>query len=251
MLFDCPIWMMREPDFTKEWLTTTATPKQFIRAIASFLSAHPLAGSFELADAYKASEEENQTLGTDAGPLRQALLQQLKVSVRRWRLWQGNEPIPEPNNEMPKEKAVREARNYKRWDALIVLEFPEGANQRDALAMTQTQSQLRVASPEASPLAAQAANPKQAPPASPIRRTPNPESPPGQIDLEPPPPGQSDIPLPKGTLTTNNVCAIDEWSQTEHNMHVQVGRDLANIEADQVAAIRNYMEYSPQLRAEE
>ncbi|THG92542.1 hypothetical protein EW026_g8391 [Hermanssonia centrifuga] len=251
MLFDCPIWKMREPDFTKEWLTTTATPKQFIRAVANFLSAHPLAGSFELADAYKASEEENQTLGTDAGPLRRALLQQLKISVGRWRLWQGNEPIPEPNNETPEEKAAREARNYERSDALIVLEFPEGANQRDALAMPQTQSQLRVASPEASPLAAQAANPMQAPPASPVRRTPDPEPPPGQIDPEPPPPGRSDIPPPEGTLTISNVFAADEWSQTEHDMRVQVARDLADIEADQIAAIVNYMEYSPQLRAEE
>ncbi len=74
MLFDCPVWKMREPDFTKEWLTNTAIPKQFIQAVANFLSAHPLAGSFELADAYKASEEENQTLGTDTSPLRQALL---------------------------------------------------------------------------------------------------------------------------------------------------------------------------------
>ncbi len=225
---------------------------QFIRAVANFLSAHPLAGSFELADAYKASEEENQTLGTDAGPLRQALLQQLKISVGRWRLWQGNEPIPEPNNETPEEKAAREARNHERSDALIVLEFPEGANQRDALAMPQTQSQLRAASPGASPAAAQLANTAQVPPASPNPRTPDPEPPPGQIDPEPPPPpGQSDVPPPEGTLTVNNVFAVDEWSQTEHDMRVQVARDLADIEADQVATIVNYMEYSPQLRAEE
>ncbi|PSS33979.1 hypothetical protein PHLCEN_2v1975 [Hermanssonia centrifuga] len=141
MLFDCPIWMIWEPDFTKEWLTTTATPKQFIRAIANFLSTRPLAGSFELADAYKALKEENQNTGTDAGPLCRALLQQLKISVGRWRLWQENEPIPKPNNKTPEEKAAREACNYERWDALIILEFPEEANQRDALAMPQTQSQ--------------------------------------------------------------------------------------------------------------
>ncbi len=72
---------MREPNFTKEWLTNTATPKQFIRAVANFLSAHPLAGSFEMADAYKASEEENQNIGTDAGPLRRTLLQQLTLDI--------------------------------------------------------------------------------------------------------------------------------------------------------------------------
>ncbi|THG93380.1 hypothetical protein EW026_g7839 [Hermanssonia centrifuga] len=207
-LFDCPIWMMWEPDFTKEWLTTTATPKQFIRAIANFLSAHPLAGSFELADAYKALEEENQNTETDAGPLCRALLQQLKISVRRWRLWQGNEPIPKPNNKTPEEKAAREAHNYELRDALIVQEFPEGANQWDALAMPRTQLQLRTASLEASQMAAQAANSTQVPPASLICWIPNPEPPPGQIDPEPPPPGQSAIPLPEGTLIINNVFTV-------------------------------------------
>ncbi|PSR72478.1 hypothetical protein PHLCEN_2v11649 [Hermanssonia centrifuga] len=80
----------------------------------------------------------------------------------------------------------------------------------------------------------------QAPPASPIQRTPNPEPPPGQINPEPPPPGQSAIPLPEGTLTTGNVFAVDEWSQTEHDMCMQVARDLADIEADQIAAIVNH-----------
>ncbi|PSR72855.1 hypothetical protein PHLCEN_2v11278, partial [Hermanssonia centrifuga] len=112
------------------------------------------------------------------------------------------------NNETPEEKAAREARNYERWDVLIVQEFPEGANQWDALAMPQTQLQLQAASPEASQMAAQAANSTQAPLASLIHWIPNPKPPPGQIDPEPPPLGQSAIPLPKGTLTINNVFTV-------------------------------------------